>query len=114
MGKIVGIVTNYGNADGDNEVSSTKPSSSSLEEEEESDSGGFANSWKVNLILGSISCWVAMALTSWGAIKTSFGNIANPDVGFASMWVIIGSQWLALLLYLWTLSAPRLFPDRDF
>ena len=54
-----------------------------------------------------------MALTSWGAIEKN-GDIANPNVGEASMWMLIVSQWVALLLYLWTLVAPRLFPDRDF
>ena len=60
-----------------------------------------------------ICCWYAMALTSWGAIEKN-GDIANPNVGEASMWMLIVSQWVALLLYLWTLVAPRLFPDRDF
>jgi len=54
-----------------------------------------------------------MALTSWGAIEKN-GDIANPNVGEASMWMLIVAQWVALLLYLWTLVAPRLFPDRDF
>ena len=74
---------------------------------------GLTNSWKLNLVLGILSCWVAMALTSWGGIQTG-GNVANPDVGSVSMWMIITSQWIVLLLYLWSLVAPRLFPDRDF
>jgi serine incorporator 1/3 len=74
---------------------------------------GLTNSWKLNLVLGILSCWVAMALTSWGGIQTG-GNVANPDVGRVSMWMIITSQWIVLLLYLWSLVAPRLFPDRDF
>jgi serine incorporator 1/3 len=74
---------------------------------------GLTNSWKLNLVLGILSCWVAMALTSWGGIQTG-GNVANPDVGRVSMWMIIASQWIVLLLYLWSLVAPRLFPDRDF
>lgn len=30
------------------------------------------------------------------------------------MWVKIGSQWVAIALFLWTLIAPVLLPDRDF
>jgi hypothetical protein len=30
------------------------------------------------------------------------------------MWVNIAAEWTALLLYTWTLTAPLLFPDRDF
>ena len=77
------------------------------------DENGPAKTWKLNIVLGLVSCFFAMALTSWGTIESG-GDAANPDVGRVSMWIIIASQWLALLLYLWTLTAPRLFPDRDF
>ena len=70
-------------------------------------------SWKLNILLALVSCWFAMALTGWGAVEVG-GNAANPDVGNVSMWMIITSQWVALGLYLWTLLAPKLFPDRDF
>merc|ERR1712013_620486 len=73
----------------------------------------FGSSWKLNAVLALICCWYSMALTGWGAIEKR-GNVANPDVGEVSMWMLIVSQWVALLLYLWTLVAPSLFPDRDF
>ena len=73
----------------------------------------FSNSWKLNLVLGAVSCWFSMALTAWGSIQSG-GDAANPQIGEVSMWMIISSQWFALTLYLWTLVAPRLFPDRDF
>jgi len=72
-----------------------------------------SNSWKLNVMLASITCWMAMALTSWGEISAN-GEAANAQVGRVGMWIIIGSQWLVLSLYLWTMAAPRLFPDRDF
>mmetsp|Transcript_20721 Transcript_20721/g.41909 ORF Transcript_20721/g.41909 Transcript_20721/m.41909 type:complete len:285 (-) Transcript_20721:34-888(-) len=79
------------------------------------DSGGKKShqSWKLNVVLALVACWFAMAVTGWGAIEVG-GNAANPDVGKVSMWMIIVSQWTALSLYLWTLVAPKLFPDRDF
>jgi hypothetical protein len=73
----------------------------------------FSNSWKLNVILSLICCWYAMSLTSWGSVSGG-GNIANPSAGKVSMWMIIGSQWLMNLMYLWTLIAPKLFPDREF
>ncbi len=73
----------------------------------------FSNNWKLNVALATVSCWVAMALTGFGSIQAD-GDVANPQIGEVNMWVIIASQWLALLLYTWTLIAPRLFPDRDF
>lgn len=78
-----------------------------------SDPTYFNNSWKLNAILALISCWYSMALTGWGSIEKR-GDIANPDVSETSMWMLIVSQWIALLLYLWTLVAPRFFPDREF
>lgn len=73
----------------------------------------FSNSWKLNVILSLITCWYAMSLTSWGTIANG-GSLANPSMGRTSMWMVIASQWLMMLLYIWTLIAPRLFPDRDF
>jgi serine incorporator 1/3 len=73
-----------------------------------------SNAWRLNVALAVVSCWCAVTLTQWGVIQSNDGTIANRNVGHISMWVIIGSQWLVMTLYLWTLIAPRLFPDRDF
>jgi hypothetical protein len=73
----------------------------------------FSSSWKINMILAFICCWYAMCLTSWGAVSSA-GNVANPSAGDVSMWMVICSQWLMNLLYLWTLLAAKIFPDRDF
>jgi hypothetical protein len=75
--------------------------------------------WKLNVILALISCWVAASLTGWGSITGGIGEAgehtaANPLVGRLNMAMIVVSQNLAIGLYLWTLVAPRLFPDRDF
>jgi len=69
--------------------------------------------WKINVVLLLISCWFGMALTGWGSIETN-GTAASPMLGRVSMWMIISTQWLVMFLYLWTLLAPKLFPDRDF
>ena len=73
-----------------------------------------SKAWKLNVALAVVSCWCAMTLTQWGVVEANDGTIANRNVGYISMWVIIGSQWFVMTLYLWTLIAPRLFPNRDF
>jgi len=83
------------------------------DEEDDDTPVSFSTSWKMNIILAAICCWYAMVLTSWGSVVAS-GNVANPSVGQTSMWMVIASQWLILALYLWTLVAPKLFPDREF
>lgn len=110
--RVTGVVTNdnYGTTEaGDGPVEEEGAEEGGAE----AAPGGFSNSWKLNVVLGIVSCWYAMALTGWGSIKSS-GGVANPEAGKVSMWMIIASQWLALSLYLFTLVAPRLFPDRDF
>ena len=70
-------------------------------------------SYKICLALSLLSTWTAVSLTDWGAI-TAEGDAANPEVGEVSMWMIITSQWIVLLLYFWTLVAPKFFPNREF
>lgn len=73
-----------------------------------------SNAWKLNVALAVVSCWSAMTMTQWGVVQSNDGTIANRNIGRVGMWVIIGSQWFVMTLYLWTLVAPRLFPNRDF
>lgn len=75
--------------------------------------------WKLNIVMALICCWVAMTLTGWGIVEeindTDGGRTAaNPTSSRVNMAIIGISQWMAILLYVWTLVAPRLFPDRDF
>jgi serine incorporator 1/3 len=71
------------------------------------------NVWKLNVVMALISCWVAMTLTGWGSLEDDT-HAANPTAGRFNMAMIGISQWCAILLYVWTLAAPTLFPDRDF
>ena len=78
--------------------------------------------WKLNVVLALISCWMACMLTGWGSIQgvveqddgEEHHTAANPTVSRVNMAMVAVSQWCALVLYTWTLVAPRLFPDRDF
>jgi hypothetical protein len=47
----------------------------------------------------------------WGSVVQEKDRI---DVGWTSVFIKIGSEWLTGLLYCRVLIAPALFPDRDF
>ncbi|KDO25981.1 hypothetical protein SPRG_08634 [Saprolegnia parasitica CBS 223.65] len=64
-------------------------------------------SWQFHLVMLFGGLYMAMVLTQWGSLH-------GQEQGAVNMWVQIVSQWMVLLLYVWTLVAPRLFPDRDF
>lgn len=112
-------VTGYvANNDGDEEggdanASEEAPTTNTADEAILNDPKYLSNSWKLNAILALVACWMSMALTNWGSIYGN-GDAANPQVGETGMWMIIASQWLVMSLYLWTLVAPRLFPNREF
>ena len=70
--------------------------------------------WLFHLILTTASMYMAMLLTNWGASDYAKGN-EDGKVGLASMWVKIISQWFTMLLYVWSLIAPRVLGEwREF
>lgn len=60
-----------------------------------------------------ISCYYGMVLTNWATYQDA-DSINNPKTGTASFWLQASAQWICLLLYVWALLAPKIFPDRDF
>lgn len=109
--KVVGVVANYDSTKNADDKASTDEEMGEASGEKVRDT--FSNNWKLNVALGTVTCWISMVLTSFGSIQAG-GDVANPQIGVVNMWIIISSQWLALSLYTWTLVAPRVFPDRDF
>ncbi|URD93716.1 Serine incorporator (Serinc) [Musa troglodytarum] len=65
-----------------------------------------------HLIFALASMYSAMLLTGWsGSISDSSELI---DVGWTSVWVRICTEWATAVLYIWTLVAPLVLPDREF
>ncbi|KAI0046566.1 TMS membrane protein/tumor differentially expressed protein [Auriscalpium vulgare] len=73
-------------------------------------------SWfHIIFVLGAM--YVAMLLTDWNVIKsTSSPGDDGDDVYIGrsetAMWMRIVSSWVCMLLYIWSLLAPVMFPDR--
>uniref|UniRef100_A0A667Z0G5 Serine incorporator 2 n=1 Tax=Myripristis murdjan TaxID=586833 RepID=A0A667Z0G5_9TELE len=57
------------------------------------------------------SLYIMMTLTNWYQPDTSTQAMQS---SMPAVWVKMSSSWLGLGLYLWTLIAPLIFPDRDF
>jgi hypothetical protein len=65
-----------------------------------------------HLIFSLASMYSAMLLTGWSTSVGESGRLV--DVGWPSVWVRIVTQWATAGLYIWSLVAPILFPDREF
>ncbi|PWA33649.1 hypothetical protein CCH79_00007543 [Gambusia affinis] len=57
------------------------------------------------------SLYIMMTLTNWYQPDTTTQAMQST---MPAVWVKMCSSWLGLGLYLWTLIAPLIFPDRDF
>ncbi|CAN1129494.1 Serine incorporator 3 [Linum perenne] len=64
-----------------------------------------------HLIFALASMYSAMLLSGWTSSSESADLI---DVGWTSVWVRICTEWVTAGLYIWSLVAPLLFPDREF
>ncbi|NXH14463.1 SERC2 protein, partial [Bucco capensis] len=64
-----------------------------------------------HLCLLLAALYIMMTLTNWYRPDESLQVLASP---WTAVWVKISSSWAGLLLYLWTLVAPLVLPDRDF
>lgn len=93
-----------------------QPATGLVMDQQDGGSSGSTEIWKLNAVMALICCWVTMILTGWGTIEdlNENQNAANPTAGRVNMAMIGVSQWVAIGLYMWTLLAPRMFPDRDF
>lgn len=84
--------------------------------------------WYFHVVMAAGALYMAMLLTNWGtgSVRDEAGTspsssgsgstvvVHSSSTGYAQMWVKIASQWVAIAIYVWTLIAPRCFPDRDF
>ncbi|XP_032679737.1 probable serine incorporator isoform X4 [Odontomachus brunneus] len=65
-----------------------------------------------HLMFALATLYVMMTLTNW--YRPNSSNLDTLNSNAASMWVKIISSWMCLGLYVWSLIAPTVFPNRDF
>jgi len=76
------------------------------EEEEEEEEVDNSSMFMFHVSMATGSVYMSMLLTNWGTVAGKQSD--------AQMWVSIVSQWISMMLYGWTLLAPKCLPDRDF
>jgi len=66
------------------------------------------------------SMYLGMVLTNWQSISFFTGQGLDDgtyyfiDQGMSAVWVKMVSSWVTLLLFIWTMIAPIVFPNRKF
>jgi len=76
--------------------------------------GGVQYSWSLfHLMFALATLYVMMTLTNWYAPGNDV-TIETISANMSAVWVKIISSWMCFGLYMWTLVAPMVLPDRDF
>ncbi|KAF5817110.1 putative serine incorporator/TMS membrane protein [Helianthus annuus] len=65
-----------------------------------------------HIIFSLASMYSAMLLTGWSTSVGESGRLV--DVGWPSVWVRMLTSWATAGLFIWSMVAPHLFPDREF
>jgi len=103
-----------------NEPESPEASESDNEEIEDDPEGPVAYNYSFfhfTFLLATM--YLGMVLTNWQSISIVTGqgvsdNTILIDQGMSAVWVKVISSWVTMLLFLWTMIAPVLFPKKKF
>lgn len=60
------------------------------------------------------SIYVAMLLTNWGSPNINDTRLNKFQPSNTSFWLQVVASWIGVLVYIWTIVAQRIFPDRNF
>jgi hypothetical protein len=89
----------------------TRRSNSGNDDEQD----GVKYSWSMfHALFGLATLFIMMTLTNWYSPGKMTVSIETISANMSAVWVKIISAWLCFVIYMWTLVAPAMFPDRDF
>ena len=60
------------------------------------------------------SMYISDMVTNWGSPEVNSPSIGAYNPNHFAYWSKLSVEWVTSLLYLWTLVAPKIFPNRDF
>eukprot|EP01113_Clastostelium_recurvatum_P045192 TRINITY_DN7731_c0_g1_i1.p1 TRINITY_DN7731_c0_g1~~TRINITY_DN7731_c0_g1_i1.p1 ORF type:complete len:426 (+),score=78.15 TRINITY_DN7731_c0_g1_i1:34-1311(+) len=58
--------------------------------------------------------YLCMIITNWMILSKDTETTVSVDTGMVSVWVKMASGWLTIALYIWSLVAPIILPNRDW
>lgn len=67
-----------------------------------------------HIIMVICSIYVSMMLTNWGSPKINDTSMNKFLPSLTSYWIQIIASWVAILVYIWTILAQKIFSDREF
>ena len=75
---------------------------------------GVTYNWSLfHIMFGLATLYIMMTLTNWYSPGNG-ASIQTISANMSAVWVKIISSWLCCAIYVWTLIAPVVLPDRDF
>jgi len=69
---------------------------------------------KFHIVFALGAFYISMLMSDWRTVYNPGESTATVDSGLAAMWVKIVSGWGCIAIYIWTLMAPVLLPDREW
>jgi hypothetical protein len=81
--------------------------------EDETESTVYNYSW-FHFVLICAMMYVTAVLTQWTTVSTLDSSSYTFDNGLTAMWIKVVTSWISNILFIWTLIAPIIFPDRNF
>lgn len=111
--KLSGNIEKDTNADSSNVESGQSSKEVSVQRVLDDEEGGIVYNYSFfHAMFMLASFYVMMSLTNWDS--PSEASVYRLNSNMASVWVKIVSSWICMAIYVWTLVAPLVFPDRDF
>ena len=75
---------------------------------------GVSYNWSLFHTMFALSTlYMMMTLTNWYSPGEGV-SIESISANMSAVWVKIISSWLCFVIYMWTMLAPLILPDRDF
>lgn len=94
--------------------SAADPNVRSTNAASDNEAEGVTYNWSLfHIMFGLATLYIMMTLTNWYSPGEG-ASIQTISSNMSAVWVKIISSWLCCAIYVWTLLAPVVLPDRDF